>query len=294
MPKLFDFLGGGSKSKSVDLNPGTVFKPFDIGGVTGKIDSSGAINIGANAGRNDLVSGLSGTFQKQSDELKSFLPGLGSTFSNYSGTIRSDLLPKVASGFGALSSATASAYSAARERLKSSRQATTGNLKDDLARRNISGSSFAQDTATRAAAEFDALDRDLAAAEGQAMSQAALEELNATSQLIDKAFQAEVDGITSRIGLLDKAFQAEAQSKSIPLEDMNNILTIGSGILNNAMTQFGANARAEADLAAKAAAGQGKFASQIGSLIGGGVGFLAGGPAGASIGSGLGSVLTTR
>lgn len=286
-------LGFGDKpAASVDLGMGKSFVPFNFGGVSGTT-KDGAINIGATPERTAAIGDLTSTLTGQGQELRGFLPGIGNTFTDFVNTVRTDLIPKVSPGFGALSTATAGAFKTARERLQSSRQATTGNLKDDLARRNISGSSFAQDTATRAQAEFDLLDRELAAEEGRALSTAALEELNATTQLIEKAFQAEVGNITTQLSVLEKAMGFEAQAKGIPLDDMNNILTIGTNILNSSLSQFGANARAEAELAAKAAAGEGQRAGQIGSLIGGGLGFMFGGPGGAAIGSGIGSGIAT-
>lgn len=283
-------LGGDKKETQIDLGDGKVFKPFEIGGASGSIDD-GIINIGSSDARTSLVNDLSGTFSNQASDIRGFLPKIDTAFNNFIGTVNNDLLHKVKPGFGALSAAQGDAFKLARERLKNSREQRVSNLKDNLSRRKVSGSSFAQDDITRSEAEFDTLDRELATAEGEAKAKAALAELDATVQLINQTYQAEISNIGMQLSTMNAAYAAEAQSKGLQLDDMNTILEVGANILNTAQTQFGQNARLEAQIAVNEANAQAAEASQFGGIIGGGIGMVVGGPAGAMIGSGLGSSL---
>lgn len=281
------FGSDNKKSTSVALKD---FTDFNIGGVSGT-KKDGAVSISPTDARADLVGGLSGTYNNQAGGIRSFLPQVDTAFNDFIGTVNNEFLPQVKPGFGALSSAQADAFGVARERLNNSRRAAESNLSEDLNRRKISGSSFAQDTKTRTSAEFDALDRELSAAEGNAKAQAALQELDASVQLIEKSHTANVQRINTSYQITNDAFMAEAKAKGVALDDMNNILEIGANILSKTTAQAAENARFEAELAYKEAEGKAAADSQLGGLIGGGLGFMVGGPVGGAIGSGIGSSL---
>lgn len=280
--------GDDKKRTNIPLSDG--FSPFNIGGVTGSKDGSN-INIGPTDARSDLVSGLGNIFNRQAEENRAFLPQINSSFNSYAGAIDNDLLPEVKPGFGALSRAQADAFGIARERLRNTRAARTSNLKEDLTRRNIAGSSFAQDTQTRTEAEFDVLERELAAAEGEAAAKASMQELEATIQLIDRKYQASTNRINTSFEILNNAFAAEAQAKGVALDDMNNILQIGANILTNTQNQAAQNSRIEAEMAYKEVQAKAAKKSSLFGMLGGAAGFIAtgGNPLGAMVGSSLGS-----
>lgn len=284
---LTDKLGGNDDAIDINLKD---FSPFNIGGVSGtKVD--GEVNIGATDQRNALVSNLGSAFSSQAAGQRSFLPQVDTTFNKYIGRIENELLPQVKPGFGALSKARADAFGLARERLDNSRKSRVSNLRDDLSRRKIAGSSFAQDTETRTGAEFDTLDRELAVAESEAAAEATMQELEATTQLINESFKADTQRINTAYQITNDAFASDAKAAGVPLDDMNNILQIGSSILNKTNEIAAENARLEAKIAYEEAVGAAEAKSGLGGLIGGGLGMMTGIPGASTIGSALGSAL---
>ena len=147
--------------------------------------------------------------------------------------------------------------SALREtRLRSSedsRRRAIGNLRENLQRRKVLGSSFAQDALTRGEIEF-AQERDRIEAESTLL------ELDLTQQLAAKEFE------------------AKRSEFNTFLNELNLQVDLASGIRQQATSEANANARLNAELNAAAAAGFGELVGTIG-------GAFLGGPAGASIGS---------
>lgn len=135
------------------------------------------------------------------------------------------LIPQVAPGFGKLTEA----------RVNSIRDAASksiGDLRENLSRRRVLGSSFAQDTLTRAKNEFGK-------SEGEARAQSFLEELDLTTKLI-----------TQRGAVL--ADTAEKQ-----LSQLNTEFGIASNLINGTQQVFQDNASTLANLAVANAQGQG-------------------------------------
>lgn len=229
--------GGGSSGKS--------FTPTGIsaGGLESSFDGSGRIQVGSNAERMGLVRGLQENFGGLSGQLgllrQSVAPGMSD--------LRKSRLGEI----------------------ENARTAAVGNLRENLARRRVLGSSFGQDAITRAESEF-AGQRDRVAAESF------LQELELTNQLVTQEYDAG-----------RRVFQTG-------LDELNLQADIGLKLAGAATQQLGAMARTEAELNAKEAAGAGKFFGEImgpvakaggnafGSLFsggGGGGGFYGGSPA---------------
>lgn len=137
--------------------------------------------------------------------------------------IRAQLRP----GFGALTEARVGALNDARFR-------TIGNLRENLARRRLQGSSFASDTIARAEREFAREEADLRA-------RSFLEEIDATTRFIDRELELSVGAVERGIAELD-------------LE-----VNLASQLVAGITSQLGANARLEAELAAQSAQGIGAF-----------------------------------
>jgi hypothetical protein len=136
--------------------------------------------------------------------------------------------------------------------IENARQSAIGNLRENLQRRRVMGSSFGNDALTRAETEF-AGQRDRVAAESF------LQELEASNQLINQEFT------------------ARRQQFQTGLDELNLQADIATKLAGNATTQMGANARLQAELDAKSAAGAGKFfgetmqpfTKQLGETLGG-------------------------
>lgn len=176
-----------------------------------------------------------------------------------SSPLREGLVGQVAATFpeqarllGGLRESVRPGFSALRESrlsgLDSDRRRVVGNLRDNLARRRVLGSSFASDAVTRSELDFSR-EADRVRAESF------LQELDMTQQLVEQEF-------TARRG--------EFQTR---LDELNLQAEIGTQLASGATAQLGANARLKAELASQAAAGAGRFfeptANAIGSAVSG-------------------------
>ena len=200
--KLF----GGRNSGSSGL---TSFAPAGInaGGLTSSY-SGGNLNIGASAERLGLVKGVSDTFSGLADETAG---------------LRSSVAPGV------------SALRASRlEEVENARRSAVGNLRENLQRRRVLGSSFGQDALTRAEAEFGR-QREKVSAESF------LQELEMTNQLIQQEY-----------GARRSSFQTG-------LDEMNLEADIATKLAGKATETLGKNAQLLAELNTRESAAAGKF-----------------------------------
>lgn len=203
--KLF----GGSKKKR---SPVQEFKPvgFNAGGLTGAF-SGGRFNVTSDANRQGLVSTAADSFGGQADLTRGLRDQLQPGFSN----LRDVRL----------------------RGLEDVQRRTIGNLKENLQRRRVLGSSFGADALSRAEAEFG---RERSKIEGQTF----LEELDLTNQLIGQEFELRRSGVERFINELN--LQAD----------------IGQKLAADASTQLGANARLKEEILASQAGAGGKFVGQ--------------------------------
>jgi len=197
--KLF----GGSGNSST---PAPVSAAINAGGLSG---SNGTLTADAN--RTGLVKSVADQFMAQGDAL---------------GGLRARLAP----GMSDLRTARLA-------EVENARTSAIGNLRENMARRRVLGSSFGQDALTRAEVEFGQ-QKDKVAAE------TLLQEIEGTNQLINQEFEA-------RRG----AFQTG-------LDELNLQADIATKLAASATAQMGANSRLEAELKSKEAAGAGKFFGQ--------------------------------
>lgn len=191
--------GGGPKASDSVSN-------ISAGGLT----SSGSkrISLTSSPERQGLVGSIAATFPEQS---KFF----------------GDLAAKVAPGVSGLRSSRLAS-------IEGSRRAAVGNLRENLQRRRVLGSSFAQDALVRAETEF-AREKERVAAESF------MTELELTNQLVSQQFEAR---------------RGEFQTF---LNEFNLQTEVATQLSSNATAQLGANARMKAELDASAAAGFGQF-----------------------------------
>lgn len=215
--KLF----GGGDSSSDSLKK---FRPTGInaGGLSSSTDAMGNLVITPSAERLALVKGVSDAFGSQAGEL-------------------SGLREKVTPGFSDLRAARLA-------EIENARQAAIGNLRENMARRRVQGSSFGQDALARAELEFGKAKETTAA-------ESFLQELEANNQLLQQEY-------TARRG----QFQTG-------LDDLNLQADVATKLASAATAQLGENARLEAKLSAQEQAGRGKFfGDQVISPISKGVG----------------------
>lgn len=186
------------------------------------------------AAPNFSAGGLQGTFNRRNN-----------TYSVTSTTDRQNTIGQIASSFGeqaglvrGLRERVAPGVSDLRlSRLKQVEDARTsaiGNLRENLQRRRILGSSFAADTIARSEAEF-AREKERVEAESF------LQELDLTHQAIQQEFELRRGEFQTKIG------------------EMNLQAEIATKLTGMASQQLGEASRLEMELAAKSAAGAGKF-----------------------------------
>lgn len=217
LSKLF---GGGDASPTDKLNK---FKPTGIngGGLSSSMDGDN-LTITPSAQRLGLVNSLSLGFGSEADAL-------------------SGLRGSVAPGASRIRSAFENLGSTRLQQIEDARKAAIGNLRENMARRRVQGSSFGQDALTRAEIEFARAKEEASAETATQTAQTYLQELEATNQLIQQEFAA-------RRGQFETG-----------LNELNLQADIATKLASGATQQLGANARLEAELSAKEQAAKGKF-----------------------------------
>ena len=156
----------------------------------------------------------------------------------------------ISSGFGEINDANSGLLTQRIRRIQDASRASLSNLRDNLARRGISGSSFATDSLARAEAEFTRQE-DLARAENaQLRAQNVLAEIEAQTNLINQQF-------TARVGQFS-AFIDQANFES----------GIGSQITSGVTTALQNSASTLAELRSQEAAGRGRFFQPVVDAIG--------------------------
>lgn len=204
--------GGGEEQKPF------VPKGFTSGGLRVDVSEEGITNVSRTGAMRDLLNRLKGASELQVREL---------------GEVRSRLKP----GFGAL---TQTAVQSIRNR----RRQAIGNLRENLSRRRVLGSSFAQDVLTRGEAEFSEQEARLRA------------ETTLKETELDLALIQEQAGV--RRGFFNTLL---AQS--------NFESNIGANVQTGVNSALDATARFEAQLAQDEAAGKGRaLGTIIGAIIG--------------------------
>jgi hypothetical protein len=217
LSKLF---GGDDKSPTENLKN---FKPTGInaGGLSSSLEGDN-LAITPSADRLGLVNRLALGFGSEADALS----GLRGT---------------VAPGASRIRSAFEQLGSTRLQQIEDARKAAIGNLRENMARRRVQGSSFGQDALTRAEIEFARAKEQASAETATQTAQTYLQELEATNQLIQQEFAA-------RRGQFETG-----------LNELNLQADVATKLAAGASQQLGANARLEAELSAKEQAAKGKF-----------------------------------
>ena len=214
---ISSLFGGGDAGS---INAPAKAKPIDIkaGGLISKT-SGKKVKITSTGQRKKLVGQISSTFGSQADELGS-------------------LRELVETGFGRLTS------SRLRE-IENARRRSIGNLRDNLARRRVLGSSFAGDALTRGELEF-AQEKEKAAAESF------LQELDLSVQLLNQ--ESEANRQQFQVNLDEMNLQADLALK---------LATNATSALTNSAQLQTILATNQAKLDASAISGEGQLAGQV-------------------------------
>jgi len=218
--KAFGGGGRGTPSAAELGAPLQQFNPIGInaGGLKATFGDN-QYTVAPASGRTELVNALSNSYGGLADQL---------------GILRSQVAPGV-SGL----------RSARLAEIEDARKKAIGDLRENLSRRRVLGSSFGQDAIARAESEFGGA-RDRVAAESF------LQELEMTNQLIDQQFTAQRSVFQTQLSELN--LQADLATKL----GAKATETLGS----NAQFLSALNLK-QAELAGKEAEGSGKFFGQL-------------------------------
>lgn len=141
------------------------------------------------------------------EERRSLLGEASSLFKSQAGDIRS-LREKVRPGFSEFRKSLAGVKEARLGRLGAAKTSSLGNLREDLARRRIQGSSFGQDAFGRREAEFSRLEDEILADTGIQEAETFMRELEVTRSLIGQegelaraAVQVFIDSLNLEAGI---------------------------------------------------------------------------------------------
>ena len=182
MADTFKF-GSGASSPSVrDL---TALRLRNVGGITTKVSKKGKVKVRSSAARQALIGDVRAALEEGTGELI-------------------DIRERVRPGFSAFRRAGLEAIGTRARR-------SIGNLRENLARRRVAGSSFAEDAVARAEREF-------AQEEAEFASATTLQELDVFTQLTQQITQQRVAAVERQIQelnlQLDVGLQLATQATS--------------------------------------------------------------------------------
>jgi len=217
------FLGGSKKAPKGSVKNGQIPPGFDAGGLRARFGNEG-YTVTSNAERSGFVDEISRTFPEQASNIR-------------------NLRMSVAPGASEL-------RRVRLQQIEDARRSAVGNLRENLDRRRVLGSSFGQDAVTRAEAEF-------AAVKERSEAETFLQELELTNSLINQEFEVSRGQFTTK------------------LDELNLQAEIATKLSTQASSQLGELAKMKAEIAYKESAGAGQFVGElikpIGNAIGSGV-----------------------
>lgn len=254
--KLF---GGGSSGSGSGSGGSAGLMPASAGGLDVRYNK-GLLQVLPSTStkgpdpRTTAVNNISKSYLDNAAYLRSIIPQLNNIFGQDRSKIDA-IMAQVEPGYGALTDARVNAI---RDKAMSS----GSDLRGNLARRRVLGSSFGNDAMTRNDAEF-------AKQEAEARAASFLEELDVKTKLIDRQLETNLDEINGVNSFINSAFSFERAADENQLNELNKQLSVMTGILNSAMQMQQANARAEQEGLLRQGSAFGGLASSIGDQAGG-------------------------
>tara|TARA_R100000808_G_C2149409_1_gene157816 strand:- start:2667 stop:3446 length:780 start_codon:yes stop_codon:yes gene_type:complete len=234
LEKALDQLGGGAATYGATIGASKLFEELfgtsvdDIlKPITDYQDTALALDAGGLQGQ--LVDGVytvTPTDSSRDNLVGDIQAGLGD-YATELGSLREQLTP----GFGALTKARV-------DRLQNAKRKAVGDVRENLARRRVAGSSFASDAEARTAREFDVPIAEAAA-------QSFLEEL----QLSQNLLQMESEALISSV--------------KVGLDELNTRLNLGLGASNQLTAAMANLAAAQTNILASIASNQGKLQAEF-------------------------------
>lgn len=145
--------------------------------------------------------------------------------------------PLIEAGTGRLSTATRDVFGRARERLAGQRRKAIGDVRQNLNRRRLLGSSFADDAINRKIRVFEDAEVDLSTQENQALASNFLQELDLKTQAINQKLNIRLQSISVGLGQLNFESALAAQIAS----GLNGVLSSNAQFMAFLEAQRSAN-----------------------------------------------------
>lgn len=231
-------LGGRSKRKTINMKAGGYNVTSGKGGATLTVDPA----------RQALVDSIAANYKNLGLDLRSQLPGLTSAYDTNIADIETSL-GGLKAGYGDITKARVNA-------IRDAGAASQSNLKSDISRRRVMGSSFGNDALARNEAEFGKQEAD-------ARARSYLEELDASVKLIDQRLNYQVSKINDTNALVQAAYSYERAGDQTQLDELNSQISALQGLLGNASSIAQQNAQYDAQMASMNSDISGAFGSLV-------------------------------
>jgi len=235
----------GGKKKGKEFNQ-------DAGGYTIKINKYGDQSIKTSPERKALVNSLTGKSNQYSSDIKGLIPGVTSSYQSAIDEVNK-VLPGLSAGYGDITKARVNT-------IQNEGRKSSSDLRGDLARRRVIGSSFGNDALSRDKAEF-------AQKEADARAKSYLEELDKNTELVGKRLQYQISQINDTNSLLASAYDASIAADKYQLEEMNSQLAALQAVSGSAQNLAQLNAQLEANKASSVSSIAGGFGNLVSSWL---------------------------
>lgn len=246
--KLF----GKKAKKGRDGDPFAGFVPLNAGGLNLGVSKKGVLTSSSSPERQGLVRGIGNSYLNQAAETRGAIPNVSQSYKQGIGA-NEELLGKLPIGYGDITKARVGV-------IQDEKQRSSSDLRSNLARRRVIGSSFGDDALTRQNAEF-------AKQESEQRSLSYLEELDANVKLIDRRTELQLGEINDTLNLTTQAYDLSRAADQTQLDELNVQLDLAKGILSNLMNLTQSNANNERELALRGGQAAGGIAGKVGGFV---------------------------
>lgn len=242
-------LGGMLDSSGKKKKTGTAqFTNVFAGGLKSYIDGNGNLAVSPDRERWLATTGLASNYRSQAASTRSMIPQVQGIYDT-AVSATNDSLSKVPAGYGQLTKATVGAVTNARDK-------SVSDLRSNIARRRVLGSSFGNDDISRTQAEY-------AQKEAEVRADSFLKELDQTTQLIDKRLNYQVLSANDTLKLIDSAYGYEQAAFKGEISEMETQREMAMSLITGVNQRNQQNAETEYNNALEA----GKSSGQLDSLL---------------------------
>lgn len=234
-------------------------------------------------GESEAIAGLReravGEFGQLRQELENIEAGLQDTLSESS---QNQLAALEEAEAGQLEALTA-AEEAQLNELAATERRSIGNLRDNLQRRRILGSSFAADAVSRRAAEFGLkrgqarsqfglqrarLEGETGLRRAELIGETGLRRAELESRFGMQRARSRLEQLDIESDLISREFQAEQQAAQTALDELNQRLNLSASLATGSTQALASNAQLRAQLAQDRAAGRGALVGTLAGTLG--------------------------